>query len=114
MDEDEERAKRIKEIALEMATHAVKEGKLIEAGWSAFRIIIIHPEATAKQLENARMAFFAGAQHLYGSLISVLDPGAEPTANDLIMMEKIHNELEAWKKETKVLVDVRPVNKDKR
>jgi hypothetical protein len=68
-------------------------GKLIEAGWVGLRIACELEGAPAIQLEEMRNAFFAGAQHLFGSIMTVLDPGSEPTDKDLERMDLIDREL---------------------
>jgi hypothetical protein len=72
------------------------EGKIIEAGWVSLRMISIPEDASETQLREMRMAFFAGAQHLFGSIMSILDPGEEPTEKDLERMELINNELQGF------------------
>jgi hypothetical protein len=52
--------------------------------------------APAEQLEQLRQTFFAGAQHLYTSIMRVLDPGDEPTDSDLSRMGLIDAELKAF------------------
>jgi hypothetical protein len=75
----------------------IEKGKLIEAGWISLRIAVIDKDASPLQLEEMRNAFFAGAQHLFASMLAVLDPGSEePTANDLRRMELIADELQAF------------------
>ncbi|MBR0879153.1 hypothetical protein ACVMGC_004816 [Bradyrhizobium barranii subsp. barranii] len=72
-------------------------GKLIEAGWIGYRLIVMHPDAPLAQIEECKLAFFAGAQHLFGSLMSILDPGdVEPTAADLRKMDLIDKELRTF------------------
>lgn len=71
-------------------------GKLVEAGWVSLRIAAISLDAPKIQLEEMRVAFFAGAQHLFGSLMSILEEGDQPTANDISRMELIHNELQIF------------------
>jgi hypothetical protein len=44
-------------------------------------------------------AFMAGAQHLFSSIMTILDPEAEPTERDLKRMDLIDQELEAFRKE---------------
>jgi len=68
-------------------------GKLIEAGWIGLRIACELENAPPIQLEEMRNAFFAGAQHLFGSIMTVLDPGSEPTDKDLERMDLIDREL---------------------
>ncbi len=83
-----------------MTRELAEQGKLIEAGWYSLRLAAIAPDAPALQLSEMRMAFFAGAQHLFGSMMGgVLDPDAEPTADDLRRMDLIDAELEAFIKE---------------
>lgn len=72
------------------------KGKVIEAGWVSLRIATIPLDAPPIQLEEMRNAFFAGAHHLFGSIMTILEPDAEPTQKDLDRMTLIHNELEAF------------------
>jgi hypothetical protein len=76
------------------------QGKLIEAGWIGMRLACVPDDAPAIQLEEMRMAFFAGAQHLFGSLTGGgLDPDAEPTDADIRRMDLIDAELRAFIKD---------------
>jgi hypothetical protein len=77
----------------------VDKGKLIEAGWASMRLACDLIDAPADQLREMRMAFFAGAQHLMGSIMSFLDPGEESTDKDLQRMDLIHTELQAFIKD---------------
>jgi hypothetical protein len=72
------------------------DGKLIEAGWVGLQIAAIPPGAPQIQLDEMRMSFFAGAQHLFSSIMSILDPGEEETEDDLRRMDLISDELEAF------------------
>ncbi len=72
------------------------QGKLIEAGWVALRLQAIPSNAPALQLREMRMAFMAGAQHLFASMIGMLDPGTDETPDDMKRMDLIHAELEAF------------------
>jgi hypothetical protein len=76
-----------------MSRELVDKGLLIEAGWVSLRASVIPPDAPEDQLREMRMAFFAGAQHLFGSIMTVLDPESEPTEADLKRMDNINNEL---------------------
>jgi len=73
------------------------EGKLIEAGFNVLCELMIPPTAPKEQVDDMRIAYMAGAQHLWGSIMTSLDPGIDETMDDLIRMDKIHNELETWK-----------------
>lgn len=73
-------------------------GKLVEAGWVSLRLACIPDDAPKVQLEEMHMAFFAGAQHLFASIVAVMDPGEEPTAADLNRMDLLHKELQEFER----------------
>jgi hypothetical protein len=75
------------------------EGRLIEAGWVAMRIAVLPHDAPPAQLESMRTAYMAGAQHLFGSIMSVLDANDEPTEADMRRMDLINAELIAFTEE---------------
>lgn len=77
----------------------VDQGKLIEAGWVGLRIAAIPLDAPKTQLEEMRNAFFAGARHLFTSIMTILEPGDEPTDVDLARMDQIDAELDAFIKD---------------
>lgn len=72
------------------------KGKLIESGWIGLRLACDLEDAPKVQLEEMRNAFFAGAQHLFASIMIILDPGADPTDKDLERMDLIDRELKAF------------------
>jgi hypothetical protein len=82
----------------EAAKLLADEGKLVEAGWLGYRASVIPPEASQIQVRETRQAFFAGATHLFFSLMHAMDPEEEPTDADEERMAKIHQELEAFAK----------------
>lgn len=79
-----------------MHDELLKAGKLVEAGWISLRIAAVPADAPEIQLDEMRSAFFAGAQHLMGCIMTVLDPGEEPTLEDLQRMDRIQRELDAF------------------
>lgn len=72
------------------------KGQLIEAGWVSLRLAAISPDAPKLQLEEMRNAFFAGAQHLFSSIMTFLEEGSEPTDTDLRRMDLIQTELDTF------------------
>jgi hypothetical protein len=74
----------------------VDEGKLVEAGWVGLRIAAIPPDAPAIQLTEMRQAFFAGAQHVFSSMLRFLDDGEEITEDDLRRVSLLHDELQIF------------------
>jgi hypothetical protein len=85
-----------------LAKKLADDGKLIEAGWVIFKGLTIPPNAPEIQVSEMRLAFMAGSQHLFTSIIGILDPGEEPTDTDMRRMELINNELDAVYKELKL------------
>ena len=86
----------------QLSRRLADEGRLIEAGWVALRIQAIPHNAPAVQLQEMRMAFMAGAQHLFGSMLGMLDPGLEETPDDMRRMDLIHKELAAFEQELRL------------
>ena len=80
----------------------VDQGRLIEAGWEGLRLTAVAVDAPPNQLDEMRLAFFAGAQHLFASIMGILEPDAEPTETDLRRMDAIDKELKRFIEEFKL------------
>jgi hypothetical protein len=74
----------------------VDQGKLIEVGFLTLRFVVMAPDAPEDQVDEMRMAFFAGAQHLFGSIMGMLEPGAEATPKDVERIVLIGRELDQF------------------
>lgn len=85
----------LKRLSIELT----EKGKLIEAGWVGLRMSIFPNGASKQQLEDMRKAFFAGAQHLFSSIMTILDEDKEPTEADMRRMGLISDELEEFGKQ---------------
>src|SRR4051812_32352609 len=72
-----------------MTKGLIEKGKLIEAGWVGLASVA-YPNITEQQYEMLRQAFFGGAQHLFASIMNVLDPDENPTEADMQRMNAIH------------------------
>lgn len=79
----------------------MEQGKIIEAGWVGFRVAVGLDGASKVRLNEMRNAFFAGSQHLFGSIMNTLDDGEEPTPADIRRLDLIHLELLAFLEEFK-------------
>lgn len=86
----------LNKILEQISKKLIDDGKLVDAGFSAFRQMVISAEAPEIQISEMRMAFFAGAQHTMSSIMAVLDPGSEPTDDDLKVIESIMKELDVF------------------
>lgn len=58
--------------------------------------------APPEQIACMREAFYAGAQHLFGSIMGFLDPGDESTDRDLERLDKVQEELQGFIEEYKL------------
>lgn len=90
--------------------HIAKEwsdrGLLIEGGWQTARVALGWEDLPAAEQDRLRMAFFAGGQHLFASVMQIMDDDREPTLDDLRRMSLISTELDGFAREmTALLVD---------
>lgn len=83
----------------QIARKLADEGKIIEAGWVTFRAAVMPQHSNAIDLEAIKLAFMAGAQHLWGSINMMMDEDHDVTEADLRRMTLIHDELEVFYKE---------------
>jgi len=84
------------QIAIELTKKLADEGKLIEAGFAAMQVLMLQ-NASAAQVRDMRIAYMAGAEHLFRSITAVMDPGLEETERDMRRMTLINDELERWR-----------------
>jgi len=87
---DEKEAER--QIAEALTRECIDRGQIIEGGWKALELLMLKT-ASDIQRSEMRKAYYFGAQHLWASIMNILEPGAEPTELDLERMTKINEEL---------------------
>jgi hypothetical protein len=73
------------------------EGKLLEAGWQTYRLLCLK-KGFHDPADDLHEAFVAGAEHLFSSIMNMLDPGLEETDGDMQRMNNIANEIEPIRK----------------
>jgi len=81
-----------------LAQSLADEGKLVEAGWVAMFSTTLK-DADPVQIAEMRKAYFAGAQHLFSSIIGLVDESAGPSDQDIRRMDSISEELKYWVEE---------------
>ena len=82
---------------IERAIKGLSEmGRLIEGGWLAYRLKVVPMEASAVQVHECRLAFYAGAAHLFYGILAAMDDGVEDTEADLEKMNLIDVELKSF------------------
>jgi hypothetical protein len=92
-----DKTKQVEEIATGVTKKLADEGKLIEAGFAAFAHFVIPKNAPLVQYTEMRLAYMAGAEHTFASIMNMLDPGEDPTTADLRRMDLIAQELDVWR-----------------
>lgn len=93
MTPDQEKALK---VAKELEKTLVDAGKIIEGGWAGFRLMAYPSDISQRQFDDLRNTLFAGAHHLFTSIMNLLEPGDEPTANDYRRLTLIHTELDEF------------------
>jgi hypothetical protein len=88
-----------KQYLEQLSRKLADEGRLIEAGWVSLRIMVIPPTAGADQLNDMRFVYMAGAQHLFSSIMTILEPGQMETEADVSRLDLIAKELETFYRE---------------
>jgi hypothetical protein len=83
-----------------------KEGLLVEAGWIMLRVGGFCDTATPEQSRHMRAAFFAGARHLFGAILAIMDPATEQTDANMARMDRINAELSAFENELRLWTDL--------
>ncbi len=86
----------------ELTRKLTDEGKLIEAGWVGFRLAAIPDDVSVQHASDMKMAFMAGAAHLFSSIMNILDPGLDPTERDLRRITLIHDELQTFERQFRI------------
>lgn len=80
----------------ELAKLMASEGRLIESGFVGLMSAAYPNGVGDDQKSQLRQSFFAGAQHLFGSIMGIMDDDSEPTAGDFKKIDLIDHELQAW------------------
>lgn len=70
--------------------------RIIADLWASYEKKVLPFGAPAVQVLETRRAFYAGASGLLAAICGILEEDAEPTPQDLRVMDAIHAELEAF------------------
>jgi hypothetical protein len=87
----------IDEVARRLTKEFADKGRLIEGGYAVFEHLVIAKDAPDIQKSEMKLAFMAGAEHLFSSIMATLDPEAEPTMADMHRMNLIQKEIDEWR-----------------
>ena len=83
------------EEVIELSKKLMAEGKVIEAGFLGLWKSIGRPD-NQKYIADMRTTFFAGAYHVFQTIMSTLDPGVEPTDDDMLRMKQMQDEMDTF------------------
>lgn len=97
-EQGEQREQEIRRVAEKVTGELMAKGLLISAGWVMFETMFIPKQVHEHQHHDMRTAFFAGAQHLWSSIMYGLDEGREPSPLDIRKMDAIDEELKTFSK----------------
>lgn len=101
----DEKTIKLKELHDQILREFAAKGKVVEGGWRGLSVMWHLNTASVVQQQEMRKAFYAGAQHVFGSIMGLLDPGqGEPTDREMKVLDDIHKELDAFAAEMKAQV----------
>lgn len=80
-----------------IVTQWADKGKVIEGGWQAYVATSGLDGAPEMQRQELHTAFFLGAQHLFASIMGIMEADTEPTEKDFLRLGLINEELEAFR-----------------
>ena len=69
---------------------------LMAEQWDQFARSVLHEGIPAIQRQEMRRAFYAGAESILFRVIAAFAPDAEPTADDLAIMDNLDRELKEF------------------
>jgi len=91
------------EVGRELTRRLIEQGALIEGGFAAFLSQVIK-NASTETIAMLRIAYISGAEHMFSSMMTVMDVGEEePTEADIHRMNKIHEEVERYRAQLQLL-----------
>jgi hypothetical protein len=70
--------------------------QLMAEQWNDYARKVLPADASTVQRQETRRAFYAGAQAILFRVAGALAPDSEPTAEDIGLMEDVHQELNAF------------------
>ena len=92
-DAAERRRKAIERINREL----IAQGKAIEAGWQAYRLIALRVDMPTSEQDQLKEAFFAGCQHVFGTFVHALSPDKTPLSDDnMRLIDNLFKELQSF------------------
>lgn len=73
----------------------------IEKQWKRYEELCVPRDASTIQVMETKQAFYAGAQFLFSLLTNAVSPGDEVQLEDIVILEEVRLELEAYLEDRK-------------
>jgi hypothetical protein len=78
----------------ELATRLISQHRIVEASWVSFRLYSIPGGLPESEVENLKLAFFAGSTFMFSRLLRMLtDTGYEPKGVVLAQLQRMDREM---------------------
>jgi len=71
-------------------------GQHIRGGWEGFCLMVLNEDAPNIQVQEMKMAFFAGAAFLFHKITNEVSPDDEITPDDLKLMTQLEDEIQEY------------------
>jgi hypothetical protein len=94
--------RKLEEAGIAITKEAMDKGCIIEFGWLLFAKLVYPQGINKDQHDQLRDAFFAGATHLFGSLMEGLDEGDDATSADEKRLDLIAAEILLFREHLKM------------
>ncbi len=88
----------VEQRAVELTDDLANKGMLIEGGFAAYIKVNGLIDAPIADLARLQDVYMHGAEHLWSSIMAILDPGSEETPADIRRMDLIQQEIDKWRK----------------
>jgi hypothetical protein len=83
-----------KEIVDEMSKSFMDKGQFVLAGWTGYKLLALPKGSSPEQEKEAMIAFYAGAQHTFGSIVTCIgDYDDDDDKKSIERLDKIRDEL---------------------
>lgn len=83
----------IHEAGTALTKKLLDDGRLLEAGWHIFRGTMLPAGLAPQSLDRIRLAYLAGAEHVFSSMLSGMDEGDAETDAEIKRMENLSIEI---------------------
>lgn len=81
----------------ELTQKLIEQGLIMKAGWIGYEAACVPVLASETQRKETEVAFYAGALHLFTSIMSgAFDENAEPSKEDEARLTNIQRELDEF------------------